>query len=380
MSIVLDKRLEPIVDEILGQYGRHQKQNRLMLEALSKHRLLPQGWNLDLWNKDEQGRTLMHLAAEQGLSATLEVLIQLNMSPAIRDYTRGEIPLHAAARSGDADSIRVLAEEFPGLEILDKEGHTPLHVALLYKAREGNLVTVKALLEAGSSPQMRFPDTPYDSPLHWAAREGNLQVAKILLEYGADLYEKNGKGELPFDLAASVDLQRLLSPGIRKKALEHYRFDPTVEPTKYEKYSVDLFLRDVNEFLKDYYLNAEELDSESELVWAYNHLVRNLRQAATKLPKEGIPGDPAGQKRRSRSRRPRGQEWGELHRLWMLADTIEEMSCNLSSFEWQKDQIVEYVRKLHLYISSWYHHRHWQFNRMSREVKKISRALPLDDF
>lgn len=128
--------------------------------------------------------------AEQGEAA----LGWQNQAPA--DFpTALELPLHAAIKKGDMDSVRELAVGQAALAAKDPFGATPLHIA----TANGNLTAVQLLLKAGAKPdESNFGK---QTALHFAALNGNEQIAAALIAGGAKVNALDDEHWTPLDCA-----------------------------------------------------------------------------------------------------------------------------------------------------------------------------------
>ncbi|TPX41746.1 hypothetical protein SeMB42_g05103 [Synchytrium endobioticum] len=90
-----------------------------------------------------------------------------------------------AARSGDADAVQTVAQEFPTyVSIGDYDGRTPLHIA----AAEGQCTVIEALLLHGANVHLR--DRFGHTALYDALRSKQSGAAKVLREGGAHFSEE----------------------------------------------------------------------------------------------------------------------------------------------------------------------------------------------
>src|SRR5262245_21477209 len=135
----------------------------------------------------------------------------------------GNTVLHTAIKYGQLDAIKYLVSRQPDFERHDKDGRSPLMLAMekdkpafalaliaggappnthdrnyfypLHKAAmAGEMDIVKALVEAGADVNVRTRDTE-DTPLHMAISNGRRGIAEYLVSKGAriDIAGKNGK-------------------------------------------------------------------------------------------------------------------------------------------------------------------------------------------
>ena len=147
-------------------------------------RLIAAGADLDAPMKG--GHTPAHIAAHFGHASALRLLMAAGAKAApISEwhYT----PLHFAAMREQPRCVEVLLEtgrlQRADLNRRDKEGHTPLALAVYY-ARTTN---VDLILKAGCDPNML--DAAGDTMLHYCADRGGAReklYIKQLLEAGAD--------------------------------------------------------------------------------------------------------------------------------------------------------------------------------------------------
>ena len=119
--------------------------------------------------------------------------------PAAAAAAAAALPLHAAAKAGDAAAVKaLLAQEGaarPDPDARDGRGITALGVAVGFNRGEA----VAALLEGGAV--VDGPDGRGNTPLHYAAGYGRISLVTALLAAGADPAARNEAGQSPADAA-----------------------------------------------------------------------------------------------------------------------------------------------------------------------------------
>lgn len=130
----------------------------------------------------------------------------------------GSSPMHIAASSGSVELVQILAANGGNPNLIRKDGHTPLSVAIL----AGDLAVVKELVDRGAdvravlSPQDKIPDPveaitlarQNQTMLHLAAIAGRPELLEYLYSKGVPLNAKNSMGETPYDLADNQERYR----------------------------------------------------------------------------------------------------------------------------------------------------------------------------
>ena len=224
--------------------GRDAEGNTPLLAALAAGRLdmadalLDKGADVTLANKG--GATALHLAA--GLPRTADaaalkaLLAKLFARKAVvgAKTAEGEIPLHYAARAGNAEAVSALLDQKSPVDVISTQGQTPLMCVITMSKYESAAAEeiCRMLLAAGASPKLstrligtpaqyallfnrttlvllllpgadvRARDKQGNTLLHDAVRRNDPELVTGLLEMGADPNARDADGNTPLlDLA-----------------------------------------------------------------------------------------------------------------------------------------------------------------------------------
>lgn len=185
-------------------------------------RLLDAG-KVRLSYRDQEGRTLLHLAASLGHQRMIRFLVNEGLAVDIRD-ARGNTPLHYAAYYGQVEAIQTLLALGADLHAQNTHrGETPLFSAI----RGKKVQAVRYLLQRGARVDVRnaFGMTP----IHVVAccAIGAVDILDLLVAAGADLYAQTTRpyrnvptGATALDVAEafgnSLVAQALERQGVRR--------------------------------------------------------------------------------------------------------------------------------------------------------------------
>ena len=111
--------------------------------------------------------------------------------------TMGLTPMHAAALSGDLETMQSLYDKDPELiRQVDETGQTPVHSA----AKAGNWKAIMWLCK--KDPALaRQADTSGQTPMHSAAKAGSVQAMQMLFAHGSGLHPVDKEGRTPLHFA-----------------------------------------------------------------------------------------------------------------------------------------------------------------------------------
>ncbi|ANQ84766.1 ankyrin repeat domain-containing protein [Azoarcus olearius] len=146
-------------------------------------RLLERG--IDPNTVDEQGNTLLILAAREGNADTVEALLRHRVALGQRNLAGDSALMLAVLRGYDRVAEMLIAAGAP----VSHDGWSPLH----YAAFEGRLEIAQRLLAAGAEVDAPAPNK--STPLMLAARNGHIEVVRLLLRAGASVDARNDAGQ-----------------------------------------------------------------------------------------------------------------------------------------------------------------------------------------
>lgn len=170
--------------------------------------LLAQGASPNACCTQEDGNAALHMASKY-LGNTIVALALLNAGADIEIQNKyGHTPLHVAARYDGVKIAKLLLASGAVANSKDFDKLTPLHLA----ARWGSLPVAELLLKAGADVSAR--DKEGNTPLHHAAVGGAVQVASMLLSWGAKVDARDKRGQTPLHDSATflirTDVLKLL--------------------------------------------------------------------------------------------------------------------------------------------------------------------------
>ena len=160
----------------------------------------------DINAQSDEGESPLHMAAINGNSAAVHVLIEAGADINAR-HKYGATPIHGAAINGNPAVAKKLIDAGADVRVRNNDGNTPLHLAVL-----SSPIVTGLLIEAGAD--VNTWNSLRNTPLHIAMTFVKIDAAMLLLEAGADPLARNAQGENFLSLAKKIKplmekLQRL---------------------------------------------------------------------------------------------------------------------------------------------------------------------------
>lgn len=135
---------------------------------------------------EEEELPSLHVAASEGDAEQVRSFL-LNQPVDLR-APGGQTALHAAARYGHDDIVRMLIEKRADVDAQDEEGRAPLHLAVKHNRHD----TVELLIKERVNVNAR--NKQGCSPLHLARRAN---TAELLIEAGAEVNARDNRKRTP---------------------------------------------------------------------------------------------------------------------------------------------------------------------------------------
>lgn len=176
-----------------------------------------------LSSTDEGGRTLLHIAAQNGKAAICRLYLSAGIDPSKIDNA-GRTAADMARLAGYASLSRSLenaiAEHAAMSASVPSPGcHHPLNVNEQRALIAGH---TEILVDLISGNRLDSRNAKGDAPLHLAAAGGHLLLCSQLFEAGADTSSRNNNGQTPADMAVEAGHRQLAE---MLRALNHRSLD-----------------------------------------------------------------------------------------------------------------------------------------------------------
>uniref|UniRef100_A0A7S4MKI5 Uncharacterized protein n=1 Tax=Vannella robusta TaxID=1487602 RepID=A0A7S4MKI5_9EUKA len=216
----------------LTEYGASPLHLAVLHDEKLVFHLLRNG--IDINHQNKRGETALHWAAHARKLDNVRILLQYGADLSILDEEENSC-LHWTAASGGSRTAKILLSHNESiLNMKNKEGNTPLAVAiqneefvvakfllkagaeysevLLEQTNQKNYEAVKILIRYGTNNDKNFQDSYLRNPLHYAALHNHYRLVKLLCEYQPEWKKaKDVKGFLPSRFCHTASDQRIIT-------------------------------------------------------------------------------------------------------------------------------------------------------------------------
>lgn len=160
---------------------------------------------IDINAFNNKHQTALHIAvSETRDSQILKQLLAHNADKELADR-EGNTPLHLAVQYGNLFYAEPLLESKSNVNAVNQEGLSPLHILI-----KNALTDLQVANYLKYNPDMTLEDKNGDTPLHLAVRMKKSKIVKLLLEAKANPELVNNKNSTPLQVAQDNELRALL--------------------------------------------------------------------------------------------------------------------------------------------------------------------------
>lgn len=146
----------------------------------------------------------LNIAANLGLVAIVKALLKQGADPSRVAPGMANLPIHSAAGSQHANTpelidklkeiVELLIENGSEVDVPDKDGNTPIHLAL----KVNNFKVVEVLIKEGAAVNHKFEK---GTIFHYVSKVANKDLVSLFLENGADFTILDDGGNTPYHMA-----------------------------------------------------------------------------------------------------------------------------------------------------------------------------------
>ena len=166
--------------------------------VLGVRNALARGGKVNYFHRPEDQKNSLHIAAEQGHKAVVELLLQADAVVDCIVPSTKDTALILSCQSGSVEIAQMLFAKGADVNAQNCYGNTPLHVS----ARQGDYPLCKLMVEEGAIAQA--VNHKGSTALHFFAYSdsSSISIAQLLIDAGCAIDAKCTEGRTPFLIAA----------------------------------------------------------------------------------------------------------------------------------------------------------------------------------
>jgi len=174
---------------------------------------------------NDEGNNIIHLAVINEEKTALKLISEMLKKISVLDILdhqnkKSKTPLHLAAESQQAESVKILLECQACPNRLDLEGETPVHIA----ARNNDLETLSHLVLFKAD--LNIPNNFGKFPVHLAVEQNLVPVVEMLVTSGVDVEARDQvSGKTALHLAVERQLEEMVTFLVREARVDMTRED-----------------------------------------------------------------------------------------------------------------------------------------------------------
>lgn len=197
----------------------HDKQTALFMAATrgkwdAVTKLTEAGANVHFRDDVYSGMTTLLLAAQDGQSAVVDLLLQKGASPSDKQTPNGVTALMLACQKGDLVSARTLLQNRAEVDAKNEDDSM---TALLIAARDGRKDIAELLLEYGANINTQNSEIGM-TVLMFATQNGDVATVESMLDHGADINAEATSGDTALILAVLGHHQKVVESLLKRGA------------------------------------------------------------------------------------------------------------------------------------------------------------------
>lgn len=243
-------------------------------------------YNIDFDSYDINGLAPIHYAVDFLSFGAVAKLISYELVDPDSPDINGQTPLHHACIKGNINMVKLLLNLGADKEIVDKNGAFPIHLAAL----NGNLDVLRiltdrfkeldydqeseysddSLLEISFVQDIDIVDKNGQTPLHYAIKKDNDDIVQELIDIGADIYKKDNDGFNSLDFAIKFNSKKARQVLIENGLVDGIEDDEILQSIEIDD-KVEII--DTAIELEDSYNNKK---NEQQL-YISNQILKNIR-------------------------------------------------------------------------------------------------------